>query len=110
MTGLEQIGTKRMKVYLSGKMTGLPDFGFPLFHKHAASLRASGYEVVNPAELDMQDQQEMTWAQYLRRDIGHLVTCDAIALIPNWTDSRGAKLEKTIADALGMRVIFLTEH
>lgn len=97
-----------MRVYLSGKMTGLPDFGFPIFNKHAASLRASGYEVINPAELDAQDAGPMTWEQYLRRDIAHLITCDGIALIPNWTDSRGAKLEKHIAEQLGMRVIFLT--
>lgn len=99
------------RVYLSGKMSGLPDLGFPLFHRAAASLRASGYTVINPAELDAQDAgKEMTWADYLRRDIAQLVTCDAIALLPNWTDSRGAKLEKHIAQELGMRVIFVHQE
>lgn len=100
---------KPTRVYLSGAMSGIPDFNFPAFHRWAASLRASGYEVVNPAELDEADPHEMTWEQYLRRDIGHLVTCDMIAMIPGWEQSRGARLEKHIADALGMRVIWLTE-
>ena len=44
------------------------------------------------------------------RDITHLVTCDAIALLNNWTDSKGARLEKHIAEQLGMRVIFITDN
>jgi hypothetical protein len=96
-----------MRVYLSGKMTGLPDLGFAAFSRAAASLRASGYEVINPAELDAADAAPKEWHEYLRRDIAQLVTCDAIALLPNWTDSRGARLERHIAKELGMREIFV---
>ena len=38
-------------VYLSGPMTGLPDFNRPAFHAAAAALRAQGYVVINPAEV-----------------------------------------------------------
>lgn len=96
-----------MRVYVSGKMSGLPDLGFPLFNKAAASLRASGYEVVNPAEMDAADTGPKEWHEYLRRDITELVKCDAIALLPNWTESKGARLERHIAVELGMREIFL---
>lgn len=96
------------RVYLSGPMTGIPQFNFPAFHRAAASLRASGYEVINPAEMDAADPAPMTWEQYLRRDIQVLVGCDQIALLPGWENSRGAKLEKHIADALGMRPIFVS--
>ena len=97
-----------MRIYVSGGMSGLPDLNFPAFHKAAASLRASGYEVVNPAELDDADPKELEWHQYLRRDITHLVTCDGIAMLPGWEKSKGARLEKHIATELGMRVIYLT--
>ena len=40
-------------VYLSGPMTGLPDFNRPAFHAAAAALRAQGYVVINPAEVDL---------------------------------------------------------
>lgn len=97
--------TKRL--YLSGPMTGIPEFNFPAFHRAAASLRASGYEVINPAELDAADTGPMTWEQYLRRDIGHLITCDGIALLPDYENSRGACLELSIAKQLGMEVMHL---
>jgi hypothetical protein len=100
-----------MRIYLSGKMSGLPDFGFPLFHAAAANLRSLGYAVTNPAELDeMHPGEELTWAEYLKRDIKALVDCTHIALLPNWTDSRGAKLEHHIATELGMTVLFLNDQ
>lgn len=95
------------RIYLSGPMSGIKDFNFPAFHQAAASLRKSGYEVVNPAELDEADPHVMSWEKYLRRDIAHLITCDGIALLTGWEKSRGAKLEKHIADQLGMRTMFV---
>lgn len=95
-------------VYISGGMSGLPDLNFPAFHAAAKSLRASGYTVINPAELDAADTAPMTWEDYMRRDIRALMDCTHIAMLPGWEKSRGAKLEKHIAEALGMRVIFLT--
>jgi hypothetical protein len=94
------------RIYISGKMSGLPELNFPAFHAAAADLRAKGYDVVNPAELN--PDPGATWEQCMRVDIAALMTCDAIALLPSWSDSRGAKLEKHVADALGMRAIYLT--
>lgn len=39
-------------VYIAGPMTGFPQFNVPLFDAVAESLRADGYTVVSPAELD----------------------------------------------------------
>jgi hypothetical protein len=38
------------RAYIAGPMTGLPEFNFPAFHAAAASLRARGFEVENPAQ------------------------------------------------------------
>jgi nucleoside 2-deoxyribosyltransferase len=94
------------RVYLAGPMSGHPDLNFPAFHRAAASLRASGYEVLNPAELV--PDQTTKWEDCMRKDIAALVTCDGIALLPGWENSRGAQLENLIASRLGMRAIFLT--
>lgn len=94
-------------IYISGPMTGIPEFNHPAFNAAAAALRATGLEVVNPAELDTQDAgTPLEWADYLRRDIRALVDCTAIYLLPGWEKSKGARLEKRIAEELGMRVVF----
>lgn len=101
--------TRPTRLYIAGPMTGLPDFNRPAFHAAAAQLRAAGYEVVNPAELDsthpIADPGGYgAWGRYMRRDIPHLVKCDALALLPGWTESKGARLEAHIAQELGMRM------
>ncbi len=90
------------KIYIAGPMSGLVDFNFPAFHKMAASFRAKGFEVVNPAEIN--EDISASWVSCLRADIRELVTCDAIVMLAGWEKSKGATLEKHIADQLGMEV------
>lgn len=92
-----------MKVYLAGKMTGEPDFGYPKFNAAAAALRAAGYEVVNPAELwGGEIDPSRTWMEYMRRGIQEMLTCEAVVAFPDWEESRGASLEMMLAGGLGM--------
>lgn len=91
------------RVYIAGPMTGLPEFNFPAFHAMAATMRAEGWHVENPAEHGHVDGAE--WADYLRFDIGRLSTCEAIMLLPGWSRSRGARLEVHIAKEIGMRML-----
>lgn len=90
-----------IRIYVSGPMSGLPDLNFPAFHAAALALRGMGFEVANPAE---HEAPGLTWTQYLRRDIVLLMDCDAVALLPGYMDSKGAMLELTIAQALGMEI------
>jgi hypothetical protein len=106
-------GSKAMKkIYLAGPMTGYDELNFPLFHAETARLRALGYEVVNPAEInpEVPDRPDVFWSEAqwmaywvacMRADIKQLVDCDAVALLPGWQQSRGAKLEHMIATSLG---------
>ncbi len=92
-----------MHLYVSGPMSNMPALNFPAFHEAAAALRAAGYTVTNPAEMDEQDAgKTMTWEQYMRRDIVALMACDGVAHLPGWRNSRGAILETTIATNLSM--------
>lgn len=92
-----------MRVYLSGPMTGIENNNFPAFHDAAVYLRSLGYDVVSPAEI----QEAGTWELCLRADLRELCTCDAIALMPGWENSKGANLELHVAHRLGMGVIHL---
>lgn len=94
-----------MKIYLSGKMTGLPDFNEPAFNKAEALFRGQGYEVFNPICLTGQFE---SWGEYMKRDIEELIKCDEVAVLDDWIKSRGAKLEVAIAKVLNMRVISAT--
>ncbi|MEW6166032.1 MAG: dATP/dGTP pyrophosphohydrolase domain-containing protein [Pseudomonadota bacterium] len=91
------------RIYLSGPMTGLPDFNFPAFNAEAARLRSLGYDVVNPAELN--PDFETPYDECLRVDLKALLDCDTIAMLDGWMDSNGAHLEMHIAHRVGIRVI-----
>lgn len=88
------------RIYLAGPMTGLPELNFPAFHAEAARLRKLGYDVVNPAEINLDTGAK--WEDCMRLDIRELITCGGLALLPGWHNSRGAALERKIADGLGM--------
>lgn len=99
--GYRQLNKKKLpRLYLSGQMNGLPDNGYPLFNAKAKILRDKGYDVVNPAE----NPDMPSWEDYLRIDIANMLSCDAIAIFPNWRNSRGATLELYIAQQLKMPV------
>lgn len=96
----ERLGTPKLKLYLAGPMTGYPELNFPAFHAAAAQLRAAGYEVVNPAELNL--DPSTPWRVCMQIDIRELVLCEGIALLPAWERSKGALLEYRIATGLDM--------
>lgn len=91
-------------IYVSGPMSNLPDLNFPAFNAAAAELRALGYTVINPAEKQDEGKPGMTWEDYMRQDIRLMMDCDAIHMLPNWKQSRGARLELLIAMELGFTV------
>ncbi|WP_237699927.1 DUF4406 domain-containing protein [Alicyclobacillus acidocaldarius] len=86
--------------YLAGPMSGYPDFNRPAFHEVAARLRAKGLVVVNPAEIRGDDDWQ--WDDWMRAALHCLLGCHAVVFLPGWESSRGAQLERTIAEALGM--------
>lgn len=89
-------------LYLSGPMSGVPDYNRPLFHATAKRLRDEGYIVINPAEHELEDGA--TWEEYLHDDIELLLRCNAVAVLPDWKSSRGATFEVFIATKLGMPI------
>jgi hypothetical protein len=90
------------RIYISGAMSGVPEHNFPAFNAEAARLRALGYEVVNPAEVN--PDVALSWHECLRQDIKLLCDCDTLALLPGWEHSQGAHLELHIAHRLGMTI------
>ena len=116
-----------MKIYVAGPMRGIPEFNFPAFHSAADKLRTDGHFVFNPAERDNEKHgtdiskgnlsgcEETAAKEHgfnLREALGAdlvwiCAEADAIALLPGWENSKGAKAEKATAEALGLDVIIL---
>lgn len=46
-------------LYLTGQMSNMPQFNFPLFMAAAAALREQGYTIINPAETDPEDVRQI---------------------------------------------------
>jgi hypothetical protein len=108
-----------MKFYLAGPMTGIPQFNFPAFHEAAAKLRAAGYVIQSPAEMDDPKTTAAamaspdgkpgsgspngdTWGDFLARDVKIIADgVHGIILMPGWEKSRGARLELFVSMLCG---------
>lgn len=119
-----------MKVYLAGPMRGIPFFNFPAFNEAAAKLREQGHTVFNPAQRDTEMHGEQlsqsnptgdevlaanhhgfSLREALRDDTNFIcMEADAIALLPGWEKSKGARAEKALAQALGLKVMYLAKR
>lgn len=91
------------RIYIAGPMSGLPDLNFPAFHAEAARLRALGYEVVNPAEVN--PDPATPWTDCMFRDLRELTWCDGIAMLPGWEASPGACIERLWSIRTGKKVL-----
>lgn len=94
---------RRLRIYVSGKMTGLPFLNYPAFIAAGLQLTGAGFDVVNPATLD-HSRHDGSWASHMRVDIRALMDCDGVALLPGWESSKGARVEWRLALDLGMEV------
>lgn len=104
-----------MKLYLGGPMRNLPLFNFPAFFEAAKKLRAMGHEVWSPAEHDVEKDgfdpakdPPKTISHYMARDLPAVCEAEALAMLPGWENSEGARLEVYVGRKLG-KLIFDAE-
>lgn len=96
-----------MKIYISGKISGLPiNEVISTFRSAEAKIRKFSLTPVSP--LDNGLPFEAQWSDQMGKDIAMLLRCDAIYMLPGWQDSEGATIEYLIARQRRMR-IFLAE-
>lgn len=93
-----------MKIYISGKISGLTPEEFE--HNFAEAekvIKAHGHEPINPIKILPFDEKYI-WQDYMRADIKALMDCEAVYALKNHTDSKGAMIEVKLARDLGMKV------
>lgn len=98
-------------LYIAGPMSGLPDFNYPAFNEAEGQLRAASFEVENPARNPepSPEHDDDQWRGYMRMALRQLALCDGVALLPGWKASRGANIEKRLAEDLGLPAKPLSE-
>ena len=89
-------------VYISGPMSGLPDYNYPAFNREAHALREAGLEVRNPADID--GHSGWTWQQWMREALRLQLDADVVHMLPGWRKSRGARIEHRLARILGQQI------
>jgi len=114
------------RIYLAGAIRNQPYLNVPAFRAAAEKLRAEGHEVYDPMEETITEFGDAIWQTNVAGDEDIAVQrgfnrrlamadncdwlchhADAIALLPGWERSRGAKAERALAIALGLEVIYL---
>ena len=94
-----------MKCYNAGKISGLPYIAaYHKFDRYDSEIEQMGMTPVNP----MKDGLKPTrpWWMHLVYDLWLLVRCSHVAFQPDWEQSRGARIEYRVAQALRKRIVY----
>ena len=91
-------------IYLSGPMTGIEDYNYPLFDYVAERLRGLGHRVYNPTEHPLaaslesgQEDEIHTRAIFASYCTFICLEADTIVMLPKWLHSKGATAENALA-------------
>jgi hypothetical protein len=93
-----------MKIYISGAITNNPNAKaqFDKAKKTLIELNKN-YYFISP--MDLPHYHDEKWSSYMREDIKALMDCQAIYLIEGWEKSKGARIEKELAEILDFKII-----
>lgn len=108
------------RVYLSGPMTGIEDYNRAAFDRAALDVMDAGaYEVYDPSE-HIDEYAQLSHERCMALSLRELIAerpwvdevepyYDLLVSLPGWQDSAGARLEREVAEAIGMEVHDLGE-
>lgn len=104
-------GVEMIRVYLSGKITGLEKEVYTkTFARAEQHYLSAGYEVINPVKIGealLSLNPKAKYEDFMIRDLEALSTCTHIAMLEGWEESNGAKREKAEAEKLGLEIMYL---
>ena len=94
-----------MKIYKAGKVTGEKTHAVTLkFGTAEFKIKSLGHTPVNP--LTVVNDWHCPWDQAMTKCLDALEKCDAVLMLPCYTDSRGAKIELEKARSKGLKIYF----
>ena len=91
-------------IYVAGRITGMKNYNREAFAKASDKLRIAGWSVFNPAAANLEgDPLPKIMAYCLMR----VCEADAIAMLPGWYRSGGARIEWMLAKYLKLKILYL---
>jgi len=95
---------KPKKIYISGKMRGLPREEYKKKFKDVEDmLTKMGYDAINPCNIEHDSDK---WEDRILKDLNILKDCDAIFMLENSRDnSNGAMCEYHFAKGMGLQIM-----
>ena len=91
------------KVFLSGQISGRDtESAKDHFKRVEIDLTKRGKFVLNPAD----NVPREAWQDYMRDSISQLVRCEAVVMLDDWQESKGATIERNLALELGLPVYY----
>lgn len=95
-------------IYISGGITKVGvDEAYKIFEEYEKLLSfLFKCQIVNPMKAVPQ-QEGKGWLWYMVRLLPIVAKCSTIAMLPNWRDSRGARVERLFAKLLGKEIIYV---
>lgn len=107
------MATTPIKLFISGPMTGLPNYNFDRFNEVEAEIRGGNprIEIVNPVTICRRFKKELVLSD--KRVFDAMIaeqqkeerTCNAILLLDGWQKSKGVRLELKTAIECGMDIL-----
>ena len=91
-----------MKAYIAGKITGDSTYR-EKFNRAKKAMEGEGFIVLNPAELP----EGMRSSDYMRICFAMMECADVVAFLPDYDQSRGARLEFDWCQYTGKQTMFL---
>lgn len=93
----------KKKIYIAGKVTGVPMAECTMkFGAVQKQLEAMGFEVINP--LEVVGRWDISWEDAMKLCIIALMGCDGMVLLPEWYKSKGATIERQLAEDLCLTI------
>lgn len=97
-----------MKIYLAGAISHLdPLLVAENFSRAERCVEGCGHEALNPLKL-VDQREDRSWEECIV-DCVRIILCtpaDALYMLPNWQDSRGARAEHALATSLGTKIYY----
>lgn len=103
-----QYGNKTAVNGIGDGMVKSVDENIAAARRVAIALWEMGHAVICPHlnSAHMEEDCKATWQDYLAGDFNMISRCDALVMVENWKDSKGAKMEHEYAKSLNIPIYY----